>query len=47
MVDQPSACTGTVMRPATLRRYAQAAGFRDIEILPLENYFFYFYRLVQ
>ena len=46
MVDQPSAGTGTVMRPGTLRDYAREAGFRDIEILPLENFFFTFYRLV-
>jgi hypothetical protein len=38
--------TGTVMRPATLRGYAQEAGFRDIDILPLENDFFTFYRMV-
>lgn len=47
MAEQPSAGTGTVMRPDTLRRYARAAGFTDIEILPIENYFFRFYRLVQ
>jgi hypothetical protein len=47
MTEQPSAGTGTVMRPDTLRRYARAAGFTDIEILPIENYFFRFYRLVQ
>ncbi|HET7701382.1 MAG TPA: class I SAM-dependent methyltransferase, partial [Candidatus Limnocylindria bacterium] len=41
----PSAGTGTVMRPATLRSYAQAAGFRDIEILPIDAGFFRFYRL--
>lgn len=46
MEDQPSAETGTVMRPATLRRYAQEAGFRDMEILPIENYFFTFYHLL-
>ncbi len=46
MADQPSAGTGTVMRTPTLRRYAQAAGFRDVEILPLDNFFFTFYRLV-
>jgi hypothetical protein len=34
------------MRPSTLRRYAQEAGFRDIEILPLEPGFFRFYRLL-
>src|SRR3712207_6045501 len=38
MADQPSAATGTVMRPATLRRYAVEAGFSDVEILPIENY---------
>lgn len=37
--------TGTVMRTDTLRRYAQEAGFRDIEILPINNFFFRFYRL--
>jgi 2-polyprenyl-3-methyl-5-hydroxy-6-metoxy-1,4-benzoquinol methylase len=46
MVDQPSAATGTVMRPSTLRGYALEAGFRDVEILPIENFFFNFYRLV-
>lgn len=45
MADQPSAGTGTVMRPPTLRRYAEEAGFSSIEILPVENYFFNFYRL--
>jgi 2-polyprenyl-3-methyl-5-hydroxy-6-metoxy-1,4-benzoquinol methylase len=45
MSHQPSVGTGTVMRPATLRGYAQEAGFADIEILPLENDFFRFYRL--
>jgi SAM-dependent methyltransferase len=46
MADRPSVGTGTVMRPATLRGYAREAGFRDIEILPLDNFFFRFYRLV-
>lgn len=45
MAQQPSAGTGTVMRPSTLRRYAQQAGFRDIEILPIEHDFWRFYRL--
>lgn len=45
LADQPSVGTGTVMRPATLRRYAQEAGFADLEVLPLENPFFNFYRL--
>jgi 2-polyprenyl-3-methyl-5-hydroxy-6-metoxy-1,4-benzoquinol methylase len=46
MVDQPSAGTGTVMRADTLRGYAAEAGFRDVEILPIENFFFRFYRLI-
>ncbi|MGH7843659.1 MAG: class I SAM-dependent methyltransferase [Candidatus Binatia bacterium] len=46
MADQPSAATGTVMRPDTLRRYATAAGFKSVEVLPIENYFFRFYRLM-
>lgn len=45
MAEQPSAGTGTAMRPATLREYALAAGFRDVEILPIENDFWRFYRL--
>jgi 2-polyprenyl-3-methyl-5-hydroxy-6-metoxy-1,4-benzoquinol methylase len=42
---QPSAATGTVMRPETLRTYATEAGFRSVEILPIENDFFRFYQL--
>jgi SAM-dependent methyltransferase len=45
MADDPSAATGTVMRTETLRRYAKEAGFRDVEVLPIENFFFRFYRL--
>ncbi|MGH7824919.1 MAG: class I SAM-dependent methyltransferase [Candidatus Binatia bacterium] len=46
MANQPSAETGTVMRPDMLRKYSNEAGFKDVEILPIENYFFRFYRLV-
>jgi 2-polyprenyl-3-methyl-5-hydroxy-6-metoxy-1,4-benzoquinol methylase len=46
MSDTPSAETGTVMRPDTLRRYAREAGFRAVDILPIEHYFFNFYRLI-
>jgi 2-polyprenyl-3-methyl-5-hydroxy-6-metoxy-1,4-benzoquinol methylase len=42
---QPSVGTGTVMRPATLERYARDAGFAGIEVLPIEHDFFRFYRL--
>lgn len=45
-MDHPQAAgTGTVMRPDTLQNYAREAGFRNVEILPIENYFFRFYRL--
>jgi 2-polyprenyl-3-methyl-5-hydroxy-6-metoxy-1,4-benzoquinol methylase len=46
MADSPSAATGTVMRPATLTAYAQAAGFSTVDILPIEHDFLRFYRLV-
>jgi hypothetical protein len=45
MVDPPAAGTGTVMRPATLNRYATDAGFQSFEILPIEHDFWRFYRL--
>jgi len=45
MADQPSAATGTVMRPGILNSYAMQAGFSRMEILPIENFFFRFYRL--
>jgi predicted O-methyltransferase YrrM len=37
--------TGTVMRPSVLAGYARAAGFSRLEILPVENDDFRFYRL--
>ena len=45
MSHDHSAGTGTVMRPATLRGYAQDAGFADVEVLPVEHDMFRFYRL--
>ena len=45
-MGQQSAGTGTVMRPSRLREYAREAGFADVEILPIENDFWRFYRLV-
>ncbi|WP_028048084.1 bifunctional 2-polyprenyl-6-hydroxyphenol methylase/3-demethylubiquinol 3-O-methyltransferase UbiG [Cellulomonas sp. URHD0024] len=42
----PSVATGTVMRPATLERYARAAGFAGIEVLPVELDVLRFYRLL-
>lgn len=45
MVEQPSAETGTVMRRATFRGYAEEAGFSQVAELPITNDFFRFYRL--
>ena len=45
MTEENAAGTGTVMRSDTLRKYAAEAGFRHVEILPIENFFFRFYRL--
>ncbi len=42
-----SVVTGTVMRPAILRGYATDAGFADVDVLPVEDQFFRFYRLFQ
>ena len=41
----PSAATGTVMRPDTLRGYAEAAGFTGFEVLPIEHDAFRLYLL--
>ena len=45
MMEQPSVATGTVMRPSTFISYATQAGFKSVDILPVENDFFRFYRL--
>jgi SAM-dependent methyltransferase len=45
MTEPDSAATGTVMRHATLERYASKAGFARVEVLPVENDFFRLYRL--
>src|SRR5687767_11092770 len=45
MVNPPAAGTGTVMRTDTLKNYAMESGFSNFEILPIENFFFRFYRL--
>jgi 2-polyprenyl-3-methyl-5-hydroxy-6-metoxy-1,4-benzoquinol methylase len=44
-VEQPSAATGTAMRPSTLEGYAREAGFEAVEVLPIQNDFWRFYRL--
>jgi hypothetical protein len=45
MVGPDPAGTGTVMRADTLRRYATAAGFARVEVLPIENDSWRFYLL--
>ncbi len=45
MVEQPSTATGTVLRPATVRRLATEAGFTRVDVVPIEHDFFRFYRL--
>jgi hypothetical protein len=45
LADQPSVGTGTVMRPATLERYAREAGFQRVSILPVEHDTLRLYRL--
>ena len=44
---RPSAATGTVMRPSTLRRYAREAGFADVEVLEDDFGFWRFYELTR
>ena len=45
MSHQPSVATGTVMRTSTFTGYAEAAGFSDVEVLPMEHPMFRFYEL--
>jgi SAM-dependent methyltransferase len=46
MSGADSVGTGTVMRPSTLRRYAEEAGFTRFEVLPIEDFGFWrFYKL--
>jgi 2-polyprenyl-3-methyl-5-hydroxy-6-metoxy-1,4-benzoquinol methylase len=45
MVGEGAAGTGTVMRAGTVRGYAEEAGFRRCEVLPVENDFYRFYLL--
>ncbi|GAA4460477.1 SAM-dependent methyltransferase [Phytohabitans houttuyneae] len=45
MGDPRTAATGAVMRTATLRRYAEEAGFGTVEVLPIETPAWRFYRL--
>ncbi|WP_344165369.1 class I SAM-dependent methyltransferase [Nocardiopsis rhodophaea] len=46
LAEQPSAATGTAMRPATVDAYAEKAGFSKTQILPVEDMYHRFYRLI-
>jgi len=46
MLDEDSAGTGTVIRADTVRAYATDAGFRRVDVLPIDHEFWRFYRLV-
>ena len=45
LTEPDAAGTGTVIRPDTVRRYAQDAGFTRVTVLPIEHDFWRFYRL--
>lgn len=45
MSHEGSVGTGTVMRPSKLAEYANAAGFSDVTVLPIENDLWRFYEL--
>ena len=42
---EESVATGTIMRLPTFEGYAKQAGFTEVEVLPIENDMFRFYRL--
>lgn len=46
MSQEPTAATGTVMRPDTLRSYARDAGFLDAEVVSIDNDLWRFYRMI-
>ncbi|HLT81367.1 MAG TPA: class I SAM-dependent methyltransferase [Cyclobacteriaceae bacterium] len=45
MSEHPTEAIGTVIRPAKVMEVAARAGFSKIEVLPIENVLFRFYRL--
>ena len=46
LTDPSSRATGAVMRPDTLRDYALEAGYTGVEVLPVDDYEWRFYRLI-
>lgn len=47
MVEPGSAAIGTVIREDTVRALAAGAGFGEVEVLPIDNLLFRFYRLAR
>ena len=45
LAEDPVQATGTVLRAPTLAGWAAAAGFTGVEVLPIDNPFWRFYRL--
>jgi 2-polyprenyl-3-methyl-5-hydroxy-6-metoxy-1,4-benzoquinol methylase len=45
LAEQPSEAIGTVLRPPRLLQLALAAGFSDVEVLPIDSDVWRFYRL--
>lgn len=45
MADQPTVATGALIRQSIMREYARQAGFRSVEVLPIEHDSFWFYRM--
>jgi SAM-dependent methyltransferase/predicted transcriptional regulator len=43
--ETPSVAAGTVLRPATVREWAERAGFASLRVLPVDNAFWRFYEL--
>jgi hypothetical protein len=46
MSEEESAGTGALFRPSTMRRYAEEAGFSEVQVPPIEHDMFRFYVLV-
>jgi 2-polyprenyl-3-methyl-5-hydroxy-6-metoxy-1,4-benzoquinol methylase len=46
LTEQPSAATGTVLRPAILRAYAAEAGFPTVSVVPIDHRFYRLYHLI-
>jgi hypothetical protein len=43
--ESDAVANGTVLRPPTVRRWAASAGFGRVDVLPIENPFWRFYRI--